>query len=210
MAYNAKSPDASPGLDSLVLLTPHTGECDVSIVKSQTVSMIGSRDKSLKIKAVRVDTDSLRESLLRLNAVHPLNALPENALRIFIGLMFGQTYGDIPKLKQRTEFLPAGPTSDEGFIWRIFWDADIVTAAFAAFQAKISHMPIVRQAETPQRIYTETMKPLPAPDVPGSTPWERMSNGLKAVLRVPKEEIVKQESKEKRKREKRMKEQKRG
>ena len=54
------------------------------------------------------------------------------------------------------------------------------------------------------------MKPLPAPDVPGSTPWERMSNGLKAVLRVPKEEIVKQESKEKRKRDKRLKEQKRG
>jgi hypothetical protein len=36
-----------------------------------------------------------------------------------------------------------------------------------------------------------------------------MSNGLKAVLRVPKEAIVKQETKEKRKKE-RLKEQKRG
>jgi len=52
------------------------------------------------------------------------------------------------------------------------------------------------------------MKRLPAPEIPGETPWERMSNGLKAILRVPKEEIVKQEAKEKRKKERRMKEQK--
>ena len=51
------------------------------------------------------------------------------------------------------------------------------------------------------------MKRLPAPEIPGETPWERMSNGLKAVLRVPKEAVVKQEAKEKRKKE-RLKEQK--
>jgi hypothetical protein len=55
------------------------------------------------------------------------------------------------------------------------------------------------------------MTRIPAPDIPGETPWERMSNGLKAVLKVPKEAVVKQEKKEKRKKEQRtMKEQKRG
>jgi hypothetical protein len=128
----------------------------VSVAKSQTVSMMASHDKGLKIKAVRVDTDSLRESLLRLNAVYPFNSLSGNAKRIFIGLLFGQTYGDIPKFQQRTEFLPAGPTSDDGFIWRIFWDVDIVTAAFITFQSKVHEkLPLIDLADcTSSGIYT--------------------------------------------------------
>jgi hypothetical protein len=54
------------------------------------------------------------------------------------------------------------------------------------------------------------MKRMPAPEIPGETPWERMSNGLKAILKVPKDAVVKQEAKEKRKKEQRLKEQKRG
>ncbi|HEV2988125.1 MAG TPA: hypothetical protein VG759_06775 [Candidatus Angelobacter sp.] len=54
------------------------------------------------------------------------------------------------------------------------------------------------------------MKRMPAPEIPGETPWERMSNGLKAILKVPKDAVVKQEAKEKRKKERRLKEQKRG
>ena len=53
------------------------------------------------------------------------------------------------------------------------------------------------------------MKPLPAPDIPGKTPWERMDNAMRMVLKVPKQAVLKQEAKEKRKRE-RKKEHKRG
>ena len=46
------------------------------------------------------------------------------------------------------------------------------------------------------------MKPLPAPYVPGDTEAERMSNALRKVLSVSKEDILKQEAKLKRQREK--------
>jgi hypothetical protein len=42
------------------------------------------------------------------------------------------------------------------------------------------------------------MKPLPAPNVPGNTPWEKMDNAMRMVLKVPKEAVLKQEAKEKR------------
>jgi hypothetical protein len=45
------------------------------------------------------------------------------------------------------------------------------------------------------------MKPLPLPDIPGSTPAERMSNALRTVLKVPKETILRAEAREQRKRE---------
>jgi len=51
------------------------------------------------------------------------------------------------------------------------------------------------------------MKPLPPPEVQGRTPAERMDNALRAILKVPKEAILREEAKEKRKRE-RKKEQK--
>jgi hypothetical protein len=51
------------------------------------------------------------------------------------------------------------------------------------------------------------MKTLPSPQITGSTPAERMDNALRAILKVPKEAILREEAKENRKR-KRMKEQK--
>jgi hypothetical protein len=44
------------------------------------------------------------------------------------------------------------------------------------------------------------MKPLPAPEVPGNTPWDRFNNLLKTVVKVPKETILREEAKGKRKR----------
>lgn len=45
------------------------------------------------------------------------------------------------------------------------------------------------------------MKPLPAaPNVPGNTDAERMSNALRAVLTVSKQDLLKRESQQKRKR----------
>jgi hypothetical protein len=44
------------------------------------------------------------------------------------------------------------------------------------------------------------MKPAPAPNVPGDTPAERMSNALRMVLTVPKEALLKEEAKTKRQR----------
>jgi hypothetical protein len=46
------------------------------------------------------------------------------------------------------------------------------------------------------------MKPQPAPNVPGNTDAERMSNALKMVLTVSKEELLKREAAEKRARQK--------
>lgn len=43
------------------------------------------------------------------------------------------------------------------------------------------------------------MKPLPSPHVEGRTPAERMDNALRAILKVPKEAVLKEEAKEKRK-----------
>ena len=46
------------------------------------------------------------------------------------------------------------------------------------------------------------MKPLPAPHVPGNTEAERMSNALRMVLTVSKDDLLKEEARQKRKREK--------
>jgi hypothetical protein len=44
------------------------------------------------------------------------------------------------------------------------------------------------------------MKPQPAPKVPGNTEAERMSNALRMVLTVSKEDLLKEEARQKRKR----------
>ena len=49
------------------------------------------------------------------------------------------------------------------------------------------------------------MKPAPAPDVPGSTEAERMSNAVRKMFTVSKEEILKREAEWKRGRKKRVK-----
>ena len=46
------------------------------------------------------------------------------------------------------------------------------------------------------------MKPLPPPEVPGATPWERFDNAIGKLLSVPKEAFLKEEAKLKRAREK--------
>jgi hypothetical protein len=45
------------------------------------------------------------------------------------------------------------------------------------------------------------MKPNPAPNVPGNTDAERMSNALRIVLTVSKKELLKEEERRKRARE---------
>jgi len=47
------------------------------------------------------------------------------------------------------------------------------------------------------------MKPLPAPNVPGDTPAQRMSNALRMVLTVSKTDLLKQEARVKRANDKR-------
>jgi hypothetical protein len=42
------------------------------------------------------------------------------------------------------------------------------------------------------------MKPLPAPNVPGNTEAERMSNALRMVLTISKEDLLKKEARLKR------------
>ncbi len=50
-----------------------------------------------------------------------------------------------------------------------------------------------------QWVYDDVgMKPLPAPDVPGKTDAERMSNALRMVLKVSKVDLLKREAREKR------------
>lgn len=46
------------------------------------------------------------------------------------------------------------------------------------------------------------MKPLPPPDIPGTTPWQRFDNAVGKLLSVPKEAFLKEEAKLKRQREK--------
>jgi len=43
------------------------------------------------------------------------------------------------------------------------------------------------------------MKPLPPPDVPGKTEFERFDNAMRQVLSVSKEELLNREEREKRK-----------
>jgi hypothetical protein len=38
------------------------------------------------------------------------------------------------------------------------------------------------------------MKPLPAPEVPGNTEWERFDNAFRKIITVPKEAFVKEEA----------------
>jgi hypothetical protein len=46
------------------------------------------------------------------------------------------------------------------------------------------------------------MKPLPPPEVPGNTEWERFDNAVGMLLNTPKQAFAKQEKKLKRTREK--------
>ena len=45
------------------------------------------------------------------------------------------------------------------------------------------------------------MKPLPPPDVPGKTEFERFDNAVRQVLSVSKEDLLKREARDKRTRE---------
>jgi len=45
------------------------------------------------------------------------------------------------------------------------------------------------------------MKPLPAPNVPGKTEFERFDNAVRQVLSVSKEALLRQEAREKKTRE---------
>ena len=47
------------------------------------------------------------------------------------------------------------------------------------------------------------MKPLPAPQVPGKSEFEKFDNAMRQVLSVSKEELLKREAREKKTREKR-------
>ncbi len=38
------------------------------------------------------------------------------------------------------------------------------------------------------------MKPAPAPDVPGNTPWEKLDNAVRKVFSVTKEALLKEEA----------------
>ena len=42
------------------------------------------------------------------------------------------------------------------------------------------------------------MKPAPAPDVPGNTPWERLDSAVRTIFNVPKEAFAKKEARKKR------------
>ena len=46
------------------------------------------------------------------------------------------------------------------------------------------------------------MKPSPAPDVPGNTPWERLDSAVRTIFSVPKEAFLKKEARLKKRREK--------
>jgi hypothetical protein len=50
------------------------------------------------------------------------------------------------------------------------------------------------------------MKTLPAPDVPGNTPWERMDSAVRTVFSVPKTAFLKTEARLKKRREKKKQE----
>jgi hypothetical protein len=44
------------------------------------------------------------------------------------------------------------------------------------------------------------MKPLPAPEIPGSSEFERFDNAVRKILSISKEDILKEEAKWKRER----------
>ena len=46
------------------------------------------------------------------------------------------------------------------------------------------------------------MKPEPAPDVPGKTPWKRLDNAVRMIFTVPKEAVIKEEARLKKLRQK--------
>lgn len=93
----------------------------------------------MKIKSMIVDTDSLKESLFKLDAVDSLNSFSDSFLELFCCVLFGQIKLDGFKFTPRAEFLPAGNTGDGTFICRTFWDIDLVTAAFLACKLKFHH-----------------------------------------------------------------------
>jgi hypothetical protein len=49
-------------------------------------------------------------------------------------------------------------------------------------------------------IFGGAMKPAPAPDVAGNTPWERLDSAVRQIFTVSKEAVVQSEAAAKRKR----------
>jgi len=52
------------------------------------------------------------------------------------------------------------------------------------------------------------MKPSPAPEVSGNTPWERLDSATRKIFTVSKESVVQAETKRKRTRERKLRKQK--
>jgi len=50
---------------------------------------------------------------------------------------------------------------------------------------------------TEKQGYNRVMKPLPVPEVPGKTEFERFDNAVRQVLTVSKDELLKREQREK-------------
>jgi len=42
------------------------------------------------------------------------------------------------------------------------------------------------------------VKPSPAPEVPGNTPWEKLDHAVRAIFTVPKDAVMKEEARQKR------------
>lgn len=53
------------------------------------------------------------------------------------------------------------------------------------------------------------MKPTPAPDVPGNTPWEKLDSAVRKVFTVSKDDLLKAEATKPRQRGKKRRSQKR-
>jgi hypothetical protein len=53
--------------------------------------------------------------------------------------------------------------------------------------------------------YNRGMRPLPAPDVPGKTEFERFNNAMRQVLSISKEELLRREAAEQKVREQKRK-----
>lgn len=89
-------------------------------------------------------------------------------------------------------FLPDGEKVRFSVLGRLIGNAVPVRIGEAVAQSLFHHLSQQNKQQESSR-----MKPLPAVTVPGDTPSERMSNALRRVLHVSKDDLLKAEAKEK-------------
>jgi hypothetical protein len=87
----------------------------------------------MRLTAILIDVDSLKQELLKSDAVDILKGVPEGVLQFFCDLLLGRIPCSGLDVVPSAHFSPAG-ASDDSVICKLVWEARQVASALRAFK----------------------------------------------------------------------------